>query len=298
MTHVPAKGTTVTNRNGTGTRTRNVVGTGASKSIVNNTLIGHRDRDFDHNFGRRHFDFDDFGFAWWSPWFWNWGYPGYYGYSYPWYYDYGYPLYPSYYSDYGYPSDYGYASPSQTVSNTYNYVYPAPSPEAAPAVSTEDSSVRQWYADAVTQFRQGNYREALRLAGHAAVDTPQDAKVHELISLALFALGDYRGASMEAHAALSFGPAADWPTLYGYYEDLPAYTRHLDALEKFSGENPSSLDAQFLLGYHNLMMGHHDTAKAYFAQVVAKASQDKLAEQLLKGLEGSPAPKATAPAAH
>ena len=71
------------------------------------------------------------------------------------------------------------------------------------------SSDSQYFDGARDAFRSGNYREALRLAGHAAVDSPQDPAVHELMSLALFASKDYRGAALEAHAALSLGPAID-----------------------------------------------------------------------------------------
>jgi Flp pilus assembly protein TadD len=54
----------------------------------------------------------------------------------------------------------------------------------------------------IQAFQQGNYRDALRLASHAAVDSPRNARVHELLSLPMFALKDYRGAAMEAHAAV------------------------------------------------------------------------------------------------
>ena len=46
------------------------------------------------------------------------------------------------------------------------------------------------------------------------MDAPRNAKVHELISLALFALGNYRPAASEAHAAMALGPIADWNDLY------------------------------------------------------------------------------------
>ena len=83
--------------------------------------------------------------------------------------------------------------------------------------------------------RSGDYSDALRLASHATVENPKDAKAHELMSLALFALKDYKGANLEAHEAISLGPPSDWNTLYGYYwrsADLHQTTRCAGGLHK------------------------------------------------------------------
>ena len=60
---------------------------------------------------------------------------------------------------------------------------PQPEPPKTPA------------AKAFAAFKTGEYRQALRLANHAAVDAPRDPRVHEAMSLALFAINDYRGAA-------------------------------------------------------------------------------------------------------
>ncbi len=67
----------------------------------------------------------------------------------------------------------------------------------------------QWPNEAEEAFWQGDYRNATRLADHATIDAPQNSKVHELASLALFADGQYPGAAMEAHAALALAPPCD-----------------------------------------------------------------------------------------
>ena len=51
------------------------------------------------------------------------------------------------------------------------------------------------------------------------VDAP-NPRAHELISLALFALGQYGPAASEAHAAMALGTIADWKDLYAYYNDV------------------------------------------------------------------------------
>ena len=171
----------------------------------------------------------------------------------------------------------------------------------------EWSSVGEEFLEGAREaFAQGRYPDAMRMASHAAVEMQQNRKVHELLALILFAQGDYRGANMEAHAALGMGSPADWDTLYAYYGDLPTYTKQLDALVQHLTKNPKAADARFVLAYHDLMLGHPDEAKTELEQVVKLVPQDKLAIKLLTSLGGKdpkPAPippppkKASTPAA-
>jgi tetratricopeptide (TPR) repeat protein len=142
-----------------------------------------------------------------------------------------------------------------------------------------------FYNEGRASFEQGNYRDALRLAGHSGIDQPQNPKVHELASLALFASGDYKGAATEAHAALALGTPATWGELYGYYNDVNKYTEQLRKLEKASSTTPSSAPAHFLLGYHYLMTGAKADAKEHFAQAAKLTPNDKLAPHILKQLD-------------
>jgi tetratricopeptide (TPR) repeat protein len=145
----------------------------------------------------------------------------------------------------------------------------------------------QFLTSAREAFHNGSYSDALRLANHSAVETPHKAKPHELMSLALFALKDYRGANIEAHTALSLGPPSDWKTLYGYYGDLPTYTKQLDALVDYISKNEKAMDARFVLAYQNMMMGHRDAAKKQIENIIAYIPKDQLAIKLLKDLGGS-----------
>ena len=68
--------------------------------------------------------------------------------------------------------------------------------DPGPAIPQEDQSVAEMTAaealsEAKSAFLKGDYRKALRMAGHAELESPQNAQVHESASLALFALGDY-----------------------------------------------------------------------------------------------------------
>ncbi len=145
-----------------------------------------------------------------------------------------------------------------------------------------------FYTQALAAFRMGDYREASRLAGHAAIDQPQNAKVHLLLSLALFATGDYPGAATEAHAVAALEPVPDWNTVYGIYQNVDAYTRDLRTLEAYVRQHPKAPDARFLLGFQYMIDGHRDAAQAEFAQAVKLEPKDRLAEKLLTENGGAP----------
>jgi hypothetical protein len=187
------------------------------------------------------------------------------------------------------------AAPAQTNSNAAS----ATAVPAAPAAPDEAAVGGDWGNEFIVSARQaflkGEYSAALRLASHASVEMPNDAKVHELMALSLFALKNYRGANMEAHAALAIAPAADWATLYHYYDDLPTYQQQLNALVAYIHAHPDAADVRFVLAYHDLMLGDKNAAKIQFETVLAKVPQDQVAAKLLKELGGTPpdrAPKA------
>lgn len=185
--------------------------------------------------------------------------------------------------------DYGAATPYDLGPESVE-VYPPTTAASGPADAGTDDA---YYSQALAAFQRGDYQAASKLAAHAMIDTPRDVRVHELMSLAMFALGDYPGAAREAHAALILGPAIDWKTLYAYYSDLPAYTKQWDALKKYLADHPDSLDAQFLAAYHDLMQGHLPEAQGLLARVVAKVPQDKVAADLLKQVESGSAASRT-----
>ena len=263
---------------------------------------------------------------WYSGWGWggNWAYPygyGYYPYSYPYTSDYSYSYAPSAYNDYYFyaPSDNGgyYSYPPSTDGDAGVVVDPgvtapqiadssAPAPAEGDGLTTgppEDQpaagEAMKSYSAARAAFLHGNYQNALRLASHAAVDAPRNAKVHELLSLALFAAGKYGPAAGEAHAAMAMGTIADWKDLFGYYNDADKYTAQLAALEvekyktqlraleKALAENPNSAAGHFLLGYHYLMIGARDNAKTQFADAVRLTPDDKLAGHYLQELQSN-----------
>jgi len=241
-------------------------------------------------FGRgwgRYGGYGGWGWGGYWPWFggwglgWDWGYPYDYGYYYPDTNDYYYAYAPSGYDDSGVIPSATMVAPQQFVDTS----------QTAPTASADQQQLAteamQFYSEARTAFLQGSYENALRLAGHAGVDAPGNAKVHELTSMCLFALGKYRPAASEAHAAMALGPIADWNDLYGYYNDVAKYTTQLRALESAEEASPKDAADHFLLGYHYLMTGARENAKSQFAEAVKLTPNDKLASHYLEELQSN-----------
>ncbi len=248
--------------------------------------------------------------AYWGP---GWNGWGWWGWGYPFWFSFwgGYPFgWGGYYADYFCPYGPVYATAYPAADYVYSYAddgqYAAnfapnatvaagePPPAHNPQVAEEEGKAvanegLQYYNEARTAFTGGDYHDTLRLAGHSAVESPQNAKVYELRSLALFALGEYKGAATEAHAALALDAPSDWAHLFSYYNDADRYTAQLRKLEKTVSDAPTSAPGHFLLGYHYLMTGAKEEAKKHFVQAAKLTPNDKLAQHILKQLESGAA---------
>jgi cytochrome c-type biogenesis protein CcmH/NrfG len=108
----------------------------------------------------------------------------------------------------------------------------------------------------------------------------KDGRTHQLLSLAMFAQGDYRGAAIGAHPAISLGPLGDWANIQSLYNSPDAYTTQLRALESYVIAHPAAADAHFVLGYQYLMLGHADAAKYQFQTAHRLTPDDALAAKL------------------
>jgi tetratricopeptide (TPR) repeat protein len=210
-----------------------------------------------------------------------------------------YPCYTPYYTDYAYtapPASYAAAYPPATpLAEDGSGVNPpsAEPPDGGPppAAGQAASGESEYYTACRAAFAEGDYPNATRLAGHAAVDEPRNAKVHMMLMLGMFAMHEYRGAAMEAHAVAALGPIPDWPTLYGTYGKLEPYTAQLRALEKFTRQKPNAAEGQFLLGFQYLMTGHPETARGQFLKALTLTPKDWLAAKLLKQSGGTVPPE-------
>jgi tetratricopeptide (TPR) repeat protein len=237
-----------------------------------------RGDQFRHFYGYGYGGYGGYGLGLFWPWYdyaaWWPGYYGYYG---------GYP-YGGYYAGYygGYPDEYAYAGSPETNA----YTAAAPSTNAATNIEPAES---EYYTEALTAFRSGDYPDAIRLASHAMIDQPRNQDVHLLLMLGLFALGQYRPAAIEAHAVASLGPLPDWPKVYGIYDNVETYTAQLRALEQFTVKNPAAPEGRFLLGVQYAIDGHQGPAQTQFLAALKTVPKDTVAAKLLT-MEGGTVP--------
>jgi len=230
---------------------------------------------------------------------------GYWGYSNPWYAS-------------GGSGGYSYSEPLVVYSDNSSVVYSdnSSSVEVAPAdpgtATTESAPVAgapqptdegmAAFDSARAEFFQGNFENSLTLLDTTLMSMPHDTVVHEFRSLVLFALKRYPESAAAIYAVLSAGPGWDWTTMSSLYPGVDVYTPQLRELENFAKSNPASADANFLLGYHYLTMGHRETANKAFSLALQQLPGDKLLTQLVEmtapaGTEAkSPPPTPPAPA--
>jgi tetratricopeptide (TPR) repeat protein len=209
-------------------------------------------------------------FPWWDPW-WDLGF----GWWYPYYYSNFWNYYPACWTgavDYATYPYYSYVSPTVLQTNA------APEEQPAPTGG--------YYTQAVEAFHAGDYHNSLKLAGHAAIDDPQNPAVHLMLSLSLFAAGNYDGAAMEAHAIAAMGKTPDWATLYGFYGNVEKFTDQLRALEKDVGQHASVPTSRFLLGFLYLSEGHKEAARTQLLKALKLAPHDRVAANLLVAAGG------------
>lgn len=194
---------------------------------------------------------------------------------------------------YGYMPYYNpyYAAPVAVVNQpvavgSYDYSQPIDTLTPPPADTVTDPAMAAFDAGREA-FKQGNYDQALKLAGDALSTVSSDTALHEFRGLCLFALGRYDDAAASIYAVLSVGPGWDWTTLISLYADPAVYTNQLRALENYCNTNPDSAAARFVLAYHYLTEGHTDAAVDMYRQVVKLMPSDTLSAKLLRQLDPS-----------
>jgi len=208
----------------------------------------------------------------WNPWYFNsighrWGY-------------YGAFHNPYYFADhYRYPYDY-----SQPVYITY----------VSPEQARQPASSRD-FDEARAAFRRGEYERTLTLLDRVVKETPSDNTAHEMRALTLFALGRYEEAAGGLNALLAVAPGWNWETMRGLYPNVDTYTRQLRALEDFVKDHDDNAAGHFVLAYHYLVAGHQDAAQRHLQDVVELEPGDRVAKQLLHGLEKREAPSEDLP---
>lgn len=147
------------------------------------------------------------------------------------------------------------------------------------------------------EFRNRQYRSALRWAERALGERLEDPLAHELYALCLFAEGKYDEAALVLNSLLASAPGWDWTTMVGLYGNRSPYEAHLRRLERFVKARPDDASARFVLAYHYLVCGRAEPAIEQLRQVVELKPRDIVAARMLESLtEPEPAkPNDTAP---
>ena len=142
--------------------------------------------------------------------------------------------------------------------------YPSFGQAGNAAMIPQPNPAAPYYREAEDAFRAGQYEQAVRLAKHAIIETPQHGRLHELLSQALFAVGDYRASTAALQTAISLSPQGDWGFLvrnHARFYRGQDYAQQLGRLNRFVGEYPTAADARLLRAYHHGFLGRQDVAR-------------------------------------
>ncbi len=183
---------------------------------------------------------------------------------------------------------YDYSQP--IVINTYNSPTADASAEGGTATapepaSSEEDEAYQFFDDARSAFKRGDYRKALSLDEQAVAQVPSDPMLHEFGALCLFASGQYDRAAAVLNALLAVAPGMDWTTMSSLYGDIDTYTRQLRTLESHVKQQPDDLGARFVLAYHYLVAGHTEDAVDELQHIVKQQPGDVVAKRMYDALK-------------
>jgi len=178
--------------------------------------------------------------------------------------------------------------------------YAAPADGSATASSdTVDPALQREFDAARAAFKSGDYDTALAKLDGVIKALPSDPVAHEMRALTLFAMGRYDDAAAGLNSLLAVAPGWNWETMRDMYPDVATYTKQLRTLEAFAAAHPTEPAPQFVLAYHYLVTNYTDAAKKKLQKVLELQPKDRVAQQLLKGLEDKAppevAPEAAAP---
>jgi tetratricopeptide (TPR) repeat protein len=181
---------------------------------------------------------------------------------------------------------YDYSQP--LVINNYSIADPSDGqpPTQLPQAQQADSQQGGFAAfdEGLAKFRDGDYHAALARFSEALKDRPQDPVIHEVRSLAQFALGDFQSAAAGLNSLLASAPGMDWTTMSGLYGNPDDYTRQLRRLEEFADAHPDDAASHFVLAYHYLVLGSKEAAIDALRTVVEVQPRDITARRMLDAL--------------
>jgi hypothetical protein len=160
---------------------------------------------------------------------------------------------------------------------------PAPESEA-PAPQREltpEEKARGPVQEARKAFKSQDYQTALVRMNEVLELVPKNADAHQFRALIHFAKDSYREAAAEAYESFLLGPAWTWETIRDFYPSAAVYTEQFRKLQKAAADQPESLEVQFLLAYHYMMLGHLKHSETQLQKVLEIRPGEPVSEQLL-----------------
>jgi tetratricopeptide (TPR) repeat protein len=139
-----------------------------------------------------------------------------------------------------------------------------PGDEAAQAAADEKADAAM--NESLAAFKKGDYPAALTAVDRALSVVPGDPAMHEFRALVFFAMGRFNDAAGVLNPVLASGPGWDWTTMTGLFDSQDTYAKLLRKLEEHHDANPDSAAANFLLGYHYLVLGHLEESYKLFSR--------------------------------
>lgn len=179
-------------------------------------------------------------------------------------------------------SPYDYSQP--IIVNNYLPAEGDESSEATTQSGSDRSETDALVDKSLASFKAGDYASAIAGLDRALKLSPKDSVLHEVRSVALFALGRYPEAAAVLNSVLAAAPGMDWTTLSSLYGNVDDYTTQLRKLEAACKSNPSSAANHFVLAYHYLVGGHTDLAADALRVVVREQPGDAVAKRLLEAI--------------
>lgn len=157
---------------------------------------------------------------------------------------------------------------------------------ARPADALEQAAFYTAFADATRAFRNADYPSAI-----TKMETASKAKLanfDQFNSLCQFAVANYPKSAEYAYAALARNQVWEWRQLRANYGNPDFYSQQYLALQKAAQQPNADVSTWFLLGYHHLMLGHRDHAKAVLTVVQNKLPNDPVTRNLLELCKQAP----------
>ena len=159
-------------------------------------------------------------------------------------------------------------------------------PRRAARTQRPDALGEQFLTEAREAFLKGDYQDALRLGGHAAVEMPRNSHRSQPADA-----GDVRPGRLSRRdhgSARGVEPrsADNLGNVVRLLRQHPDVHRPACALEKYAAAHKSDPGALFLLGYQYVIMGHKDAAKDQLIKSLLLAPKDRLAANLLVQIGG------------